>query len=304
MSSKKVLVSQREVDPEIRAGDVALVGSGIDVCEAGDTLTIGASAVAVSFPVPVNFASTVTQGTVVDMADRVIHLGATTGNVAVPTQIIGIAADRGQAAGVKRDMASLVWDEANSRWLFALITQGDDATLGAAQVVHAGSFLAPTLGRATAGALALGGSATSIVVGAPMTFEATQRGVVKSRTLEFGHADLTAAALSEALNLDAALPAGAMIVGVPSVAVSAAFTDGAGATVTLDIGTAGDPNAIGTWDLDAAPVDGQAGAYTPGIAPGRLYAGATQLLATVTSGVNVDTLTAGAAVVTVLFVVP
>lgn len=189
MSSKKVLVSQREVDPEIRAGDVALVGSGIDVCEAGDTLTIGTSAAAVSFPVPVSFTA------------------------------------------------------------------------------------APT-------------------------------GVIQKRVLTFGHADLTAAALSQALNLGAALPAGATIVGTPSVAVSAAFTDGAGATVTLDIGTAGDPNAIGTWDLDAAPIDGQAGAYTPGIAPGRLYAGATQLLATVTSDVNVDTLTAGAAVITVLFVMP
>lgn len=81
--------------------------------------------------------------TVLDIADRVIHVNDTTGaDVAVPSAIAGIGVHRGAVAGVARDHAGLFWDEANSRWIFALNTAGNDATIGAAQNVKIGSLLA------------------------------------------------------------------------------------------------------------------------------------------------------------------
>jgi len=70
--------------------------------------------------------------TVVDIADRVIHVNSSTGaNDPVPTLISGLAVHRGAVAGVARDHADIVWDEPNSRWNFAYNTGGDDTTLGA-----------------------------------------------------------------------------------------------------------------------------------------------------------------------------
>jgi hypothetical protein len=338
--------SAARTDPVVGSASTLLCGAGIDASAAGafaigatnaTTITIGRAGQSVVFP------GTTTVGslsTTVDIADRIIHLGLTTGNAAVPTLPIGISADRGASGGVDRDMSSLVWDEADavsSRWKFCLITQGDDTTLSTYQTVQALRFDAPTLGRADAGVLALGGaatsivstvsiaglalyaptigrsdagalafggSATSIVAGAPITFAATQLGTIQTRTVTIGHADLTDADGEQTLNIGAVLPANAMILAV-NVALATPFTGGGAGSVLLDIGTAGDPDAIvANCDLFAAAVDGVASSMPAGIAPFKLFTSAgAQLLATVAADVNVADLAAGAAVITVSFVV-
>ena len=302
--------SASRTDPVVGSTSTLLCGAGIDASAAGPfaigatnatTITIGRVGQAVSFPGSMTVGSL---STTVDIADRVIHLGLTTGNAAVPTLPIGISADRGASAGVDRDMSSLVWDETSSRWKFALITAGDDATIGAYQTVQALRFDAPTFGRADAGALSFGGSATSIVAGAPITFASTQLGTIQTRTLTLGHADLTDADGEQSINIGAVLPANAMIVGV-NVALATPFTGGTATSVLLDIGASGDPDAIvANCDLFAAAVDGMASTLPAGIAPFKVFVSAgAQLLATVAADDDVADLVAGAATITVSFVV-
>ena len=70
--------------------------------------------------------TTTVNSTNLDVKDRVIHLNVTAGDdVAVPNAISGMAVDRGSVAGVKRDMASLVWVEGSSFWHFSN-SQSDD----------------------------------------------------------------------------------------------------------------------------------------------------------------------------------
>lgn len=156
MLNPKVLVSKREVTPEVADDELVNVGAGI--VGAGDTLTIGTAEQTVNIPgtVSVNALSTT-----VDIADRVIHLGITTGNAAVPTLPIGISADRGAVAGVKRDMSSLVWDESTSKWKLCFITQGDDATLGAYQALNCGLVTSDAGVVSTGGPVTLTGNAAS-----------------------------------------------------------------------------------------------------------------------------------------------
>jgi len=114
------------------------------------------------------------------------------------------------------------------------------------------------------------------------------------------HADLTAAATSEAVDFDSALPAGAVILG-REITVTTPFSGGGASAATVDVG--------GT-DTDAI-VDGEdvfTGATTPkagtsGINPNGFLGGQT-LKATVTSDVNVGTLTAGDITVKVAYFVP
>jgi len=334
--------SASRTDPVVGSTSTLLCGSGIDASAAGafaigatnaTTITIGRSGQTVSFPGTVSIGTT---STTVDIADRVIHLGVTTGNAAVPTLPIGISADRGASSGTKRDMSSLVWDETASRWKFCLITTGDDATLSTYQTVQALRFDAPTLGRADAGVLSLGGAATSIVsgtsiagsalyaptfgrvdagalsfggaatsivAGAPITFDAAQVGVIQTRTVTIGHADLTDADGEQSINIGAVLPANSMILAV-DVALATPFSGGTATSVLLDIGTSGDPDAIvANCDLFAAAVDGKASTMPAGIAPFKLFtvAGA-QLLATVAADDDVADLVAGACTITVSFV--
>lgn len=342
--------SASRTDPIVGSTSTLLCGAGIDASAAGafaigvtraTTITIGRSGQSVSFPGTVTIGSL---STTVDIADRVIHLGVTTGNVAVPTLPIGISADRGASAGVKRDMSSLVWDEADtvsSRWKFALITEGDDATLSTYQTVQALRFDAPTFGRADAGVLAIGGaatsivstvsiaglalyaptigrvdagalsfggSATSIVAGAPITFAAAQTGTIQKRAVTVGvsgsgaEAELTTVGLSQVVNLGAVLPANAQVLGA-TIALATPFTGGGAGAVSIDIGTSGDDDAIvSTADAFAAAVDGMISDMPAGIAPFKIFTGAgAQLIATFTGDVNVSTLTAGAATITVSF---
>lgn len=294
--------------PTVGNSDTLLCGNAIDASVAGafaigatnaTTITIGRVGQTVSFP------GTMTVGslsTTIDIADRIIHLGLTTGNAAVPTLPIGISADRGASGGVDRDMSSLVWDETASRWKFCFITEGDDTTLSTYQTVQALRFDAPTLGRADAGALSFGGSATSIVAGAPITFAATQLGTIQTRTLTFGHADLTDADGSQTLNIGTALPTNSMILGV-CVALSTPFSGGTATIVTCDIGDSGDPDAIvANADLFGAAIDGMASSVPAGIAPNKVFVGATQLTATIDADDDVADLSAGAVTITVSFV--
>lgn len=301
--------SASRTDPVVGSTSTLLCGAGIDASAAGafaigatnaTTITIGRSGQTVSFPGTVSIATT---SSTVDIVDRVIHLGVTTGNAAVPTLPIGISADRGASSGTKRDMSSLVWDETASRWKFCLITTGDDATLSTYQTVQALRFDAPTFGRADAGALSFGGAATSIVAGAPITFDAAQVGVIQTRTVTIGHADLTDADGEQSINIGAVLPANAMILSV-DVALATPFSGGTATAVLLDIGTSGDPDAIVVnCDLFAAAVDGKASSMPAGIAPFKLFTSAgAQLLATVAADDDVADLVAGACTITVSFV--
>jgi hypothetical protein len=84
----------------------------------------------------------------------------------------------------------------------------------------------------------------------------------------------------------------------------APFSGGGASAVSADIGTSGDDDAIvSTADLFAAAVDGKCPDMPAGIAPYKLFTSAgAQLTVTITSDVNVSTLTAGQVVATVAFV--
>lgn len=127
---------------------------------------------------------------------------------------------------------------------------------------------------------------------------------LQKRTLTVGHADLTDAVNGEAqsINIGAALPANARILGV-DLRLATPFTGGGAATVVLDIGTAGDKDAIvAAADVKSAAVDGEASTRPAGIAPNKLLS-AAQLLATFTpdGAHTLDGLTAGSVVIDVLF---
>lgn len=134
------------------------------------------------------------------------------------------------------------------------------------------------------------------------THEITTR--VRAVTQQITTADLTASAGSQVINLGAALPANAQVLGV-SIDLATPFTGGGAASATADIGSSGDADAlIDGADIFAAAVDGQASALTAGIAPNKFFSGSTQLTVTIAADVNVDLLTAGDMTARVLFAVP
>jgi hypothetical protein len=126
---------------------------------------------------------------------------------------------------------------------------------------------------------------------------------VQKRTVTVGHADLDAAALTQAIDIGEDLPANARILGV-AIKLTTAFSGGGAAAVSVDIGSSGDVDAIVDGaNLFAAAVDGQASTRPAGIAPNKHFVAATQLTATFISDVNVVGLTAGAVTIDVLFTV-
>ena len=175
-----------------------------------------------------------------------------------------------------------------------------DPIIGAANQLAVGSGI----DTSAAGALTIGGTnATSIVMSAPVTLPATQLGTLQTRSVTIGHADLTDGDGEQAINIGAVLPANSMIVSI-CVALATPFTGGGAASVLLDVGTSGDPDAIAAnCDLFAAAVDGMASSLPAGIAPFRIFTTAgAQLLASIAADVNVVALTAGAATITIAFV--
>jgi hypothetical protein len=128
-------------------------------------------------------------------------------------------------------------------------------------------------------------------------------GQVQRRVVTVGHADLTAAAVSEAIAIGAPLPANAHILGA-SIALATPFSGGGATSCVVDIGSTGDADAIVDGsNVFAAAVDGQASTLPAGIAPNKVFSSATQLNATFISDVNVAALSAGSATVEVLFAV-
>jgi hypothetical protein len=126
---------------------------------------------------------------------------------------------------------------------------------------------------------------------------------VQKKTLTVGHADLTDADGSQTVNLDTALPANARIVGV-NVKLATPFSGGTASAVSVDVGSAGDPDAlVDGADLFAAAVDGQASTMPSGIAPHKHFALSTQLTATFAANDDVLDLTAGACTIEVLYAV-
>jgi hypothetical protein len=126
---------------------------------------------------------------------------------------------------------------------------------------------------------------------------------VRIITLNIVVADLTAAAVSQTINFGATIPDDSQILGA-SVILATPFTGGGAAACTVDLGDAGDTDAIHDGDdIFAAAVDGEASALTLGIAPNKYFASATTLQAVVTSDVNVDQLTAGDCTIRVAYAV-
>ncbi len=128
----------------------------------------------------------------------------------------------------------------------------------------------------------------------------------KTATIAFGGlsaGNSNGAAVS--VNIGTTLPANARIVGV-ALKLATPFTGGSASSVSLDIGTSGDDNAIVAGaDVLAAAVDGQASTRPAGIAPDRHYASGGQLLAKFTpdAGHQLANLTAGSITIDVTYVV-
>lgn len=128
-------------------------------------------------------------------------------------------------------------------------------------------------------------------------------GAVK-RTVTVGHGDLTELVNGTAMafNIGAVCPANSRVLTVSAYGTE--LTGGGVVSVALDVGTAGDPNAIvAAADVLAAFVDGEASTLPAGIAPNKKI-GAAQLIATFTpdGGHALNDLTAGSVTIDVLVV--
>lgn len=80
----------------------------------------------------VNGTTTTVNSTIVDIADRVIHVNHSSGdNDPLPLNITGFSVHRGSVGGVNRDHSSVIWDESDNSgiWKLASIDEGDDSTL-------------------------------------------------------------------------------------------------------------------------------------------------------------------------------
>lgn len=127
---------------------------------------------------------------------------------------------------------------------------------------------------------------------------------VLKKTLTADHTTITAAAATEALNIGTALPANSRIVGVDMHTLTP-FSGGTVGDFTVDIGTAGDVDAlIDGADLFTAAVDGGPATMPQGVRPNKFFAAGGQLIATFRCGSDdVGDATAGAVTIDVLHVV-
>lgn len=99
--------------------------------------------------------TTVVTSSQLHVADRIIKVNRLDGaDTPVPVNIAGFTVARGAIAGVARDEAGLVWDEANSRWVFSLVkTDESGVQVNSEQSVRMGTLT-------TTGAASVGGNAT------------------------------------------------------------------------------------------------------------------------------------------------
>jgi hypothetical protein len=125
---------------------------------------------------------------------------------------------------------------------------------------------------------------------------------VRKLVATVGHADLTAEAGSQVIALGT-LPAGSRVLGV-RIALATAFTGGGAGSVTVDVGSTGDADAlVDGANLFAASADGECSSITAGVAPNKGFAAATVINGTFAADVDVDDLTAGACTIEVLYAV-
>jgi hypothetical protein len=188
----------------------------------------------------------------------------------------------------------IVPDAGTGRWLRKHITLID---LSATTTAHGAGLIGiedvATIFTATTveGALA----ETKALVDAGMT--------VLKKTVTVGHADLTDADGSQAINIGTALPNNARIVGVDMRALTA-FSGGTASAVTVDVGTSGDVDAlIDGADVFAAAVDGGPATMPAGIRPNKMFASGGQLIATFAADDDVADLSAGSVIIDVLYTV-
>lgn len=127
---------------------------------------------------------------------------------------------------------------------------------------------------------------------------AQHRVVLLSTTI--GHADLTASAVSQAINLGSALPTGAYVIG-HTMTLTTAFSGGSAGSVTVDIGGTDADAIVDGADVFTGAASPKAG--TAGINPTGKFSG-QQLTATFVSDVNVVALTAGSLTIDILYCVP
>lgn len=127
---------------------------------------------------------------------------------------------------------------------------------------------------------------------------------VLKKTLTADHTTITAAAATEALNIGTALPANSRIVGVDMRTLTP-FSGGTVGDFTVDVGTAGDVDAlIDGADLFTAAVDGGPATMPQGVRPNKCFAAGGQLIATFRCGSDdVGDATVGAVTIDVLYVV-
>jgi hypothetical protein len=136
-----------------------------------------------------------------------------------------------------------------------------------------------------------------------MSPQASESGAsIQKRSVTIGHADLTAAATTETENLGAPLPAGSTVLGV-NILLPTGFS-GITGPVTVDIGSAGDVDALVDGANLATAVDGNASTRPLGIAPNKYFASSTQLIATFLSASgNLVDASAGECTIEVYFTV-
>jgi len=133
------VVHLTDIADTVAIGAAAMSGGGEKVRIVGNTRLEGDTVITGSLTVIGN--PTEIQSTVVNVTDRMVHYNATTGVVAVPAAMTGMAIDRGATAGpVDRSTAVLAWlndsdvvdpSAGTGYWRFCTNTNGDDATVGA-----------------------------------------------------------------------------------------------------------------------------------------------------------------------------
>jgi len=90
-----------------------------------------------------NGSTTTVNSTVMDVADRIIHVNHTEGpDAPIPTGPAGVAVHRGDVAGVARNHAAVVWDEANSRWVLTQTDHDDNIITDSEQDLRLRSLVA------------------------------------------------------------------------------------------------------------------------------------------------------------------
>lgn len=136
--------------------------------------------------------------------------------------------------------------------------------------------------------------------------DAAAAGLPKVAVLDVGHADLTAAAVTETVEFADALPEGSYPLGV-RMGLTTPFSGGSVSALVADVGVPGDPDAlVDGADLFSAAVDGEAADHPLGIAPHKLITGnaaaRTPGVVFTATGDNVVNLTAGACRIVIVYI--